>query len=203
MCQTATSEAVDLDKIVDCVIHVFSHSSPFRFCPKLILLPNKLLVKVIGKSLNLKLILLIDKVGLSYNTKGEENMKDKTPKPGAYFLLITILLAVGAGGLIYLGLSTEPSLGPRWMFFFFLMFFGTGLALPISILFNHRFPSDPPVGENVIYREALLFGGFITLWAWLSHGRLNSAGLTAIIFFGFAAVEVFTRLWEKGKGKTR
>jgi len=128
-------------------------------------------------------------------------MIERTPRPRAYFPLIFILLAVGIGGLIYLVLNTEPMLGPRWMFFFFLMFLGAGVALPISILLNHRFPSSPPAGEKIIFREALLFGGFVTLLGWLSHGRLLTSGLSAIIFVGFAAVEVFIRLWERGKGR--
>lgn len=128
-------------------------------------------------------------------------MTEKTPRPGAYLLLVVILLLVGGGGLIYLMIITEPQLGPRWMFFFFLMFLGTGLALPFSILFNHRFPSTPPIGEKVIFREALLFGGYVTLMSWLSHGRLLTSGLAAIVFVGFAAVEIFSRLWERGKGR--
>ena len=143
----------------------------------------------------------MDISGLSYNTKGVYKMKEKTPRPRAYFFLIFILLSIGVGGLVYLGINTEPTLGPRWMFFFFLMFLGTGVALPISILFNHRFQSSPPVGEKIIFREAMLFGGFITLLAWLAHGRLNSPGLIVIIFVGFTAIEIFTRLWERGKGK--
>jgi len=127
-------------------------------------------------------------------------MSNRTPRPRAYLLLIFILLAIGIGGLLYFTLNTEPTLGPRWMFFFFLMFLGTGVALPIIILLNHRFPSSPPVGEKIIIREALLFGGFVTLLAWLSHGRLLTGGLIAIIFVGFAAIEIFTRLWERGKG---
>jgi hypothetical protein len=126
-------------------------------------------------------------------------MNERIPRPRAYLLLIVIMLGIGIAGLIYTMITTEPSLGPRWLFFFFLMFLGTGLALPISILLNHRFPTSPPVGERIILREALLFGGFITLLAWLSHGRLLTGGLAAIIFVGLAAVEIFTRLWERGK----
>ena len=126
-------------------------------------------------------------------------MSERTPRPRAYFLLNFILLAVGISGMIYLFLSTEPTLGPRWLFFFVLMFLGTGVALPVSILLNHRFPSTPPVDEKIIIREALLFGGFVTLLSWLSHGRLLTTGLSMIIFVGFAAIEIFSRLWERGK----
>jgi hypothetical protein len=115
--------------------------------------------------------------------------------------LIFILLAIGITGMVYLTLNTEPTLGPRWMFFFFLLFLGTGIAMPVSILLNHRFPSSPPVGEKIIFREALLFGGYVTLLSWLSHGRLLTTGLAVIIFVGFAAVEIFSRLWERGKGR--
>ncbi len=146
------------------------------------------------------MILRILGIGLSYNTKGVK-MSERIPRPKAYFPLTLVLLIIGTGGLIYLMLTTEPTLGPRWMFFFFVMFLGTGFALPVAILINHRFPSSPPAGEKIIFREALLFGSFATLLAWLSHGRLLTGGLVGIIFVGFAAIEVFTRLWERGRGR--
>jgi len=77
-----------------------------------------------------------------------------------------ILILLGGGGLALVTLFTLPTLGPRWLFFFFLVLLASGIALPIAYLLNLRFASKHPVDQPVIIREALLAA---SLWRF-SHG---------------------------------
>jgi hypothetical protein len=108
-------------------------------------------------------------------------------------------LVFGWVGLLVLMTSTEPELGPRWLFFFLVVVAFTGIGLPISAVLNNRFPSSPPAAPRVIVRQGLWFGVFAATVAWLSNGQVFSLGLAAIFAVGFAAIEVFLRLWERSQ----
>ncbi|MCJ7700214.1 MAG: hypothetical protein MUO62_01410, partial [Anaerolineales bacterium] len=59
-------------------------------------------------------------------------------------------------GLAYLILKTLPTLGPRWLFFFFSVLAVSGMSLPLVAFLNRRFPSQPQAGLNAIVREGSL-----------------------------------------------
>ena len=82
------------------------------------------------------------------------------------------------------------------MFFFFLSIFGAGIALPISYLIQRRFATQYVPGK-VMVREAILFGVFIALLAWLQLGRIISNLIIVIIAAGFILLEVLLRMAEK------
>ena len=84
-----------------------------------------------------------------------------------------ILILLGGGGLALVTLFTLPTLGPRWLFFFFLVLLASGIALPIAYLLNFRFASKHPVDQPVIIREALLAGIFVALLAWMRMASLT------------------------------
>lgn len=112
-----------------------------------------------------------------------------------------ILILLGGGGLALVTLFTLPTLGPRWLFFFFLVLLASGIALPIALLLNLRFPSTPPVENPVIIREALLAGIFVALLAWMRMGRILTFPLAILLAAAFSLVEFFLRLWERGRWK--
>jgi hypothetical protein len=99
-------------------------------------------------------------------------------------------------GLLVLMTSTEPELGPRWLFFFLLVIAFTGVGLPFAVILNHRFPSNPPAPPQTVVRQGLWVGVFAATVAWLLVGGVFSFGLAAIFIVGFGGIEVFLRLRE-------
>ncbi|MBV5350293.1 hypothetical protein JZU71_03930, partial [bacterium] len=63
--------------------------------------------------------------------------------------------------------------------------------------FHRRFPAEPLATPNVIVRQALWVGVYVSTLAWLQLGRL----VTLYVIFGLAggliAIEYFLRLREK------
>ena len=78
------------------------------------------------------------------------------------YIFTGILFAVlGWGGLAFLVLFTLPTLGPRWLFFFFLMVAVCGTSLPVIAFLHRRFPTEPPANSSSILRQSIWGGG---LW---------------------------------------
>lgn len=116
------------------------------------------------------------------------------------FLPLSVFLTlIGWGGLLAVILSTVPSLGPRWLFFFLGVLALTGPALPIVYFLNLRFPSEPPVQEMVILRQALWVGVFGSTIAWLQLGRVLRMGLALILAGVFALIEFLLRIFERSR----
>ncbi len=116
------------------------------------------------------------------------------------FLPLSIVLTlIGWGGLFILIQSAVPRLGPRWLFFFLGVLALTGPALPIVYFLNLRFPSDPPVQEMVILRQALWVGVFGSTIAWLQLGRVLTMGLALILAGAFLLIEFLLRLFERSR----
>jgi hypothetical protein len=123
------------------------------------------------------------------------------------FLWASILLFLfGWGGLAILVSTTLPILGPRWLFFFLFMSGLTGVALPVTYFFNRRFISIPPADGSIILRQAMWFGVYGCIIAWLQQGRVLNGVLAIMLALGFAIVELLLRvrelsLWKpKGPG---
>lgn len=106
------------------------------------------------------------------------------------------LVVIGGSGLAFTLFMLEPRLGPRWLFFFFLVIFGSGLALPGSFIIQRRFAKDY-VPSRVLVREAILFGVFLAVLAWLQLGRILTNLIIAIIGVGFLLLEMLLRMAEK------
>ena len=113
-----------------------------------------------------------------YNFRMEENQ----PIPFRFYLpAMLVLIVVGAVGIALILTMTLPTIGPRWLFFFFIVIFVTGLFLPLTWFINLRFPSKPPVPPQVIVRQAAWFGIFAALLLWLRMGRVLTAPLGVIL----------------------
>lgn len=107
--------------------------------------------------------------------------------------------ALGWVGLAYVVLFTDPDLGYRWLFFFFVMLAAGGTSLPIVAFLNRRFPSEPAAGEGVILRQAVLIGLYASLIVWLQQGRILNNVMAFFLAVGFVLVEVFLRMGEKAR----
>ena len=118
------------------------------------------------------------------------------PNFGKIFLTSLILVVLGAGGLIFIVFFSEPTLGPRWLFFFFLTNCATGLALPVTYIMQRRLAKQY-VPISVLLREAILFAIFVDLLFWLQLGRILSNLMILILAGGFILLEFFLRMAEK------
>ncbi len=118
------------------------------------------------------------------------------PNFGKIFLTSLILVVLGAGGLIFIVFFSEPTLGPRWLFFFFLTNCATGLALPVTHIMQRRLAKQY-VPISVLLREAILFAIFVDLLFWLQLGRILSNLMILILAGGFILLEFFLRMAEK------
>lgn len=109
------------------------------------------------------------------------------------------LFVVGMLGLVGLIDFTVPTLGPRWLFFFFAALAASGLGLIVFYFIHWRFPSGGVVPPMVIVREAILAAIFIDLLIWLQLGRVLSLPLAVGIGFGVIVIELAIRLTERSR----
>lgn len=116
--------------------------------------------------------------------------------PFSIFLSVT-----GWLGTLLVVLNTLPTLGPRWLFFFFIDLALTGTSLPLIFYLNIRFPSYPPIGVPVVIRQACWVGVYGGIIAWLQLGRILTTGLGVAIAIGLVVVEWLIRFREKSRGK--
>lgn len=122
------------------------------------------------------------------------------PPFGKLFLTSLVLGLLGLAGLVFIILFSEPTLGPRWLFFFFLTLSCSGLALPIVYIVQ-RSLAKQYVPISVLLREAILFSIFADVCAWLQLGRIISNWVILILAIGFILLEVFLRMAEKAAFK--
>jgi hypothetical protein len=110
-----------------------------------------------------------------------------------------LLILIGWAGLLYIFISTLPTLGPRWLFFFFSVLAVAGMILPVAAFLNRRFPTQPPATRNAILREAALVGVYFATLAWLQLGRVLTAPMIFLLAFGLSLIEFLIRLREKSR----
>ena len=122
-----------------------------------------------------------------------------SPSAKSTFPAAFLLTVIGWFGLVYLIIETLPTLGPRWLFFFFGVLAVTGMFLPVAAFLNRRFPTHPPAKHNVIVREASLVGFYVATLAWLQLGRVLTLGLGFLLAAGLLLVEFLIRLREKSR----
>jgi hypothetical protein len=129
-------------------------------------------------------------------------MKINTSPRVANFLPASIILFIlGWGGLLALIVTTLPTVGPRWLFFFFCVLAITGTTLPITAFLNRRFPSTPPPTPLVVVRQALWFAIYAATLIWLQMGRVLNPALAILLAIGLGLIEFLLRLSEKSQWK--
>jgi len=122
--------------------------------------------------------------------------KSNVPVFGKIFLTSIVLSILGSAGLVFIIFTQEPTLGPRWLFFFFLTLTATGLGLPLVYLVQRRIAKQY-VPAKVLIREALLIGIFTDLLLWLQIGRIATELIVLLLAAGLVLLELFLRMAEK------
>ena len=122
---------------------------------------------------------------------------DRFPTVRAYLPLIVILLVMGWGGLFLLMNFTQPTLWPRWLFFFLIVLGVTGIVMPAVVYVYQRFPSAQAPEQNVIVRQSLWGGIFVAVMIWISLGQVFNLTLAMFGIVGIVVIEVFLRLRER------
>jgi len=122
--------------------------------------------------------------------------KSYLPPFGKIFITALILCALGLVGLAFILITLEPTLWPRWLFYFFLTMAGTGIALPVSYILQRRLAKQY-VPAKVLIREGLLFGIYLDLLAWLQIGRIATNLVVFLLAGGLILLEYFLRMAEK------
>jgi hypothetical protein len=123
----------------------------------------------------------------------------KLPSFWSFLWISLVLSVIGWGGLILLIFMTQPTLGPRWLFFFLFTLALSGTALPVTYFINRRFPADPPVDGGVVLREAMWFGVYGSLLAWLQMGDVLTSGLAFVLAMGLIVIEFLLRMGERSQ----
>lgn len=125
---------------------------------------------------------------------------NNTPPTFRSILPLSILLVIlGLLGLFLLLQFSLPTLFPRWVFYFFIVLAGSGVALPVALFLNIRFPSKPPVGMSIILREGIWAGVYAGLIAWLQLGRALTGFLAGVLAIVVILVEILLRIWERSR----
>lgn len=128
----------------------------------------------------------------------------ETPKVTSIrpFLFIGLFLSlIGWGGLGYVIMDTLPTLGPRWLFFFFLVTGMSGTFMPVIAFLHLRFPGDPPSPPGVVIRQSMWVGVYSGLLAWLQLGRVLDTPRAVFLAAGFIVIEILLRLRERSTFK--
>lgn len=129
-------------------------------------------------------------------------MENRPISPLTFFPLAILSAILGWGGLVLLFILSRPTdWRPLWLFFFlgFLSIIGT--VLPVVAFLNWRFPSKPAASASVILREAIWFGVYFVVLAWLQIGRVLNPMLCVLLAVGLVIIEAMLRLREVSQWK--
>lgn len=113
-----------------------------------------------------------------------------------YLASTLVLLILGWGGLGLVVFTLPPFVWARWLFFALLTIALTGTALPAVWFLNLRFPSDPPAESSVLLRQAIWFGVYGAILAWLEANGVVTIWVALGLVLGFIAMEYIIRMIE-------
>jgi hypothetical protein len=139
---------------------------------------------------------------LGYNSiEGKLVDNNRLPKFFNVLIVSVVLAVVGWLGLAFVFTFSVPDLFPRWLFFFFLNFAFTGLAMPIMYFLHLRFPGEVPTEMGVLARQALWVGCYFDMIAWLQLGRVLQSWIAFLIAMGMFIIEMLLRWHERSQFK--
>ena len=120
-----------------------------------------------------------------------------SPDYRSLIIAAIILAAIGWLGLYLLLITTLPTVGPRWLFFFLWTIATTGTAIPFIWLLHRRFGSSQPARPSILLRQGLWVGLYATICIWLQINRSLTIPLALLLVTGLVAIEWFLGLLER------
>jgi hypothetical protein len=123
----------------------------------------------------------------------------KFPTVKSVFILSGILAGSGFFGLLFLIFATLPTLGPRWLFFFFVTLLAIGVSLPLIHFLHRRFPSEPQVDTGILLRQAIWVGVYADLLVWLQLARALDTARAVFIAIGLIVIEFLLCMRERSQ----
>ena len=120
-----------------------------------------------------------------------------SPDYRSLIIAAIILAAIGWLGLYLLLITTLPTVGPRWLFFFLWTIATTGTAIPFIWLLHRRFGSSQPARSSILLRQGLWVGLYATICIWLQINRSLTIPLALLLVTGLVAIEWFLGLLER------
>ena len=120
-----------------------------------------------------------------------------SPDYRSLMIAAIILAAIGWLGLYLLLITTLPTVGPRWLFFFLWTIATTGTAVPFIWLLHRRFGSSQPARSSILLRQGLWVGLYATICIWLQINRSLTIPLALLLVTGLVAIEWFLGLLER------
>jgi hypothetical protein len=128
---------------------------------------------------------------------GTDMSESRNPGYGG-LILTAVVMAVGGWLGFWLVVNyTLPTVGPRWLFFFFLMVAVTGSALPMIWALHRRFGPANPAPAGTLLRQGLWAGLLVALCAWLQINRSLTIGLAMLLVGSLFAFEWLLTLFER------
>lgn len=130
-------------------------------------------------------------------------MVKREPQYRSLLIAGTMLAVLGACGVAIIMNATLPTVGPRWLFFFFLSAGVTGFALPFIWFLHKRFGRGSLPHPLTMLRQGLWCGFFITLITWLQINRSLTLSLVVLMIAGIAVIEWLLQLFRQPRGRRR
>lgn len=128
----------------------------------------------------------------------------KRKMPNRSLLIASLILTlIGAGGVALIITATLPTVGPRWLFFFFLSAGTTGVSLPFVWYLHQRFGRGPTTPQQTLLRQGLWSGFFLTISIWLQINRSLNLPIIIILMAAIAAVEWLLQFVRQPRRKRR
>jgi len=116
------------------------------------------------------------------------------------FILFCVLLALLTWtGLGLIVIYTKPTIGPRWLFFFFLFLASATTLLPLMFVIYRRIHINAPFSMTAPIRQSLMAGTYVDLLVWMQMGRVLDLTTAIFIFAVLAGVEVLIQLFDSSQ----
>ncbi len=90
-------------------------------------------------------------------------------------------------------MNTLPYLRERWIFFFLLILFVTGVTLPIYASLNKYFFTIHRIVPRTVVREAIVSAILCALLLWFQIGRVLNSAIIFMCVGGFILIELLMR----------
>lgn len=116
------------------------------------------------------------------------------------YYLFSFLLALAAWtGLGLLVIYTKPTIGPRWLFFFFFFLAVAGTFLPVFTLVYQRTRGNRSFSFASPIRQTLMLASYADLMVWLQMGRILEVTTATFLFAILLGIEILIQLFDRSK----